>query len=85
MSQAGGYDTYAFVAELYDHIAPYRDRPDMAFWVEAARESGGPVLEIGCGTGRILIPTARAGIDIVGLDLSSYMLDICRQTASERT
>ena len=58
---------------------PYRDRPDMAFWVEAARESGGPVLEIGCGTGRVLIPIARAGIDIVGLDLSSHMLDICRQ------
>jgi SAM-dependent methyltransferase len=79
MSQAGGYDTYAFVAELYDHIVPYSDRPDLAFWLEAARGSGGPVLEIGCGTGRILVPTARAGIDIVGLDLSGYMLDACRQ------
>ena len=79
MSHAGGYETKAFVAELYDHIVPYRDRPDTAFFVKAAHESGGPVLEIGCGTGRILIPTARAGIDIVGLDLSSYMLDLCRQ------
>ncbi len=79
MGQAGGYDTYAFVAELYDQVVPYRDRPDTAFFVEAAQESGGPVLEVGCGTGRILIPTARAGIDIVGLDVSSHMLDVCRQ------
>ncbi len=79
MTHAGGYEEYAFVAELYDHIVPYRDRPDVAFFVEAARESGGPVLEIGCGTGRILIPTARAGIDIVGLDLSEHMLTVCRE------
>jgi SAM-dependent methyltransferase len=41
------------------------------------------VLELGCGTGRILIPTARAGIEIVGLDLSSHMLDVCRARLSE--
>lgn len=79
MSHAGGYETYAFVAALYDYVVPYRNRPDVAFFIEAARESEGPVLEIGCGTGRVLIPTARAGIDIVGLDLSSHMLDMCRQ------
>jgi SAM-dependent methyltransferase len=37
------------------------------------------VLEIGCGTGRVLIPTARAGIEIVGLDLSPGMLEVCRE------
>jgi len=78
MTQAGGYTEYEFVAELYDHVVPYRDRPDVDFFVEAAQELGGPVLEVGCGTGRVLIPTARAGIDIVGLDLSPYMLQICR-------
>lgn len=72
-------DTYAEIAEFYDHVTLYRDRPDVPFFVEAARESGGPVLEIGCGTGRVLIPTARAGIDIVGLDASPAMLDICRR------
>jgi SAM-dependent methyltransferase len=36
-------------------------------------------LEVGCGTGRILIPTARAGIEIVGLDLSRHMLDVCQE------
>jgi SAM-dependent methyltransferase len=79
MDRAGGYDEYAFVAELYDYVVPYRERQDVASYVEAAREFGGPVLEIGCGTGRVLIPTARAGVPIVGLDLSPRMLDICRE------
>lgn len=74
-----GYEEYAFIADIYDFIVPYRDRPDLAFFVEAAKESGGPVLEVGCGTGRVLIPTARAGVEIVGLDLSPHMLDVCRK------
>jgi len=79
MTSAGGYEEYAFVAELYDYVTPYRSRPDVAFFVEAAREAGSPVLELGCGTGRVLIPTARAGIEIVGLDLAPQMLAVCRQ------
>ena len=71
-------DEYAFIADLYDSVRPYRDRPDVAFFVEEARGAGGPVLEVGCGTGRVLIPTARAGVEIVGLDLSSHMLQVCR-------
>jgi SAM-dependent methyltransferase len=72
-------DEYGPIAELYDHVGLYRDRPDLEFHVDAAREAGSPVLEIGCGTGRVLIPTARAGIEITGLDLSSSMLAVCRQ------
>jgi SAM-dependent methyltransferase len=72
-------DEYAVIADLYDHITLYTDRPDIAFYVDAAREAGGPVLEVGCGTGRVLIPTARAAVDITGLDLSPRMLEICRQ------
>ena len=78
MDTSGRSDTYAPVADLYDHVVPYATRADVHFFVEAARESGGPVLEVGCGTGRILIPTARAGVDIVGLDLSPQMLQVCR-------
>jgi len=37
------------------------------------------VLEIGCGTGRVTLPTARAVTTITGLGLSTYMLDVCRQ------
>lgn len=78
MVLAGGYDEYALIADLYDDVVPYRTRGDVHFFVAAALVSGGPVLEVGCGTGRILIPSARAGVDIVGLDLSSQMLHMCR-------
>src|SRR5215472_18363173 len=72
-------DGYAPVADLYDYVVPYHGRTDIDFYVEAAKEAGGPVLEVGCGTGRVLIPTARAGVEIVGLDLSHHMLGVCRQ------
>lgn len=72
-------DEYGLVADLYDHVGVYRERQDVGFFVDAAREAGSPVLEAGCGTGRVLIPTARAGIDIVGLDVSPSMLAECRR------
>lgn len=72
-------DEYASIAELYDHVTIYRERPDVDFFVGAAREAGSPVLELGCGSGRVLIPTARAGLHIVGLDASPSMLAVCRQ------
>ena len=73
------YDEYASAAEFYDFVVPYRERQDVSFFVEMAREAAGPVLEIGCGTGRVLIPTARAGVEIVGMDSSSKMLAVCRE------
>jgi len=51
---------------------------DAAFYLEMARESGGPVLELGCGTGRVLLPIARAGLPCTGLDTSAAMLDALR-------
>lgn len=76
--EASGYDLAPFIPEFYDHVVPYTTRPDVRFYVETAREFGGPVLELGCGTGRILVPTAQAGIEIVGLDSSAGMLEACR-------
>jgi SAM-dependent methyltransferase len=78
-----GYDQYAFVADLYDHVGAYATRGDVAFYVDAAERAGGPVLEIGCGTGRVLIPCARAGARMVGLDRSPHMLRICRARLEE--
>jgi SAM-dependent methyltransferase len=69
------YDRFA---EFYDHVIPYRNRADVGFYVDLARRSGGPVLEAGCGTGRVLIPIARAGIEIDGFDTSDGMLAACR-------
>ncbi len=64
-------------AELYDSYIEMAE--DIPFYVETARSTGGPVLELGCGTGRILIPTAEAGIAVTGLDLSRDMLNIARK------
>ena len=60
-------DLYERMAKYYDAIGPYRDRKDVAFFVDTAVESGGPVLELGSGTGRVLSPTARPGVPIAGL------------------
>lgn len=73
-------DEYRDAAEFYDHFTLYAERPDIGFYVEEARRARGPVLEIGCGTGRVLIPSARAGVTITGLDFSESMLARCRET-----
>ena len=72
------YDSVEKIGELYDAVPLYTKRSDIAFYVEEAVKSGGAVLEAGCGTGRVLIPTARAGVDITGIDASIMMLDRCR-------
>jgi SAM-dependent methyltransferase len=51
---------------------------DATFYRELARETGGPVLELGCGTGRVLLPIAQEGLECVGLDGSPAMLDALR-------
>lgn len=78
-ADTGGYQTNPFLAQIYDQVIPYRERPDVDFFVQEALACGSPVLEIGCGTGRVLLPTARAGIEITGLDYSNHMLDVCRR------
>jgi SAM-dependent methyltransferase len=83
MAKCGGYDSSPITAEVYDHVVPYRERKDIDFFVDAAREANGPVLEIGCGTGRVLIPTARAGFEIVGMDFSKDMIAVCRRSLAE--
>jgi SAM-dependent methyltransferase len=71
---------YDAIAGLYD---PWSRsvREDIDFYVELALESAGPVVELGVGTGRIAIPTAQAGIDVIGVDSSRGMLDVCRTRA----
>ena len=73
-------DLYERIATFYDATVPYRQREDVAFFVDMARESGGQVLEVGCGTGRVLIPMARSGVAITGLDASPAMLKVCRSS-----
>jgi SAM-dependent methyltransferase len=58
---------------------------DARFYLELAREARGPVLELGCGTGRILVPIAREGIPCTGLDPSQAMLTALRHKEPPRT
>lgn len=70
---------YGLWAEWYDVVYATQRSGEVEFYVDLARASGGPVLEIGAGTGRIAIPTGRAGIDVVGVDLNEQMLARARQ------
>jgi SAM-dependent methyltransferase len=71
---------YDRIARLYD---PWSVSvvEDVDFYVERAREAGGPVVELGVGTGRIAVPTASAGIPVIGVDSSAGMLEVCREYA----
>lgn len=61
----------------------YRDRTeDVAYYVALARRTGGPVLEYGCGEGRIALPIAREGLDVLGVDQSQPMLDALAEKLS---
>ncbi len=67
--------------ELYDLVYSwYQD--DLEFYVATAKQSRGPVLELGCGTGRVLIPTLQAGVPIDGIDLHPAMLEALKQKAA---
>jgi SAM-dependent methyltransferase len=72
------YDAFPELPAIYDSVPAYVNRRDVQFYVEEARDSGGSVLEVGCGTGRVLLPIARSGRSIDGLDASRQMLDHCR-------
>lgn len=73
----------------WDEYAPFYDwenaqtfgRRDVPFWTRLAAAAGGLVLELGCGTGRVAFPLARAGVHVVGIDRSAAMLDRARRRA----
>jgi len=80
MSSEAGYD-HPELAELYDQIPLYNSRADIAFYVDLCRQAG-EALELGCGSGRVLIPAAQAGCAVTGIDQSHYMLARCRAKAA---
>jgi len=72
-----GWDSYA---PFYDwENAQTLGRRDVPFWQRIAAKAGDTVLELGCGTGRVTVPLARAGIDLVGVDRSGPMLERAQQ------
>jgi SAM-dependent methyltransferase len=71
---------YDAIAELYDPWS-VSVTEDVGFYLEEARRAGGPVVELGVGTGRIAIPIAAEGIHVIGVDSSPGMLEVCRRHA----
>jgi SAM-dependent methyltransferase len=71
---------YDQIARLYD---PWSRSvvEDVSFYVEEAVAAGGPVVELGVGTGRIAVPVAAAGIQVIGVDASAGMLQVAREQA----
>jgi len=71
----------------WDEYAPFYDwenaqtlgRRDVPFWRRVASSAGGPVLELGCGTGRVSVPLASDGVELVGIDRSAPMLARARE------
>jgi ubiquinone/menaquinone biosynthesis C-methylase UbiE len=71
-----GWDAYA---PFYDwENAQTLGRRDVPFWRRVAAGATGPALELGCGTGRVSLPLARAGVELVGIDRSAPMLERAR-------
>ena len=72
---------YDAIARIYDPWSASVTE-DVEFYVEEARAAGGPVVELACGTGRIALPIAKAGIRLIGVDASERMLEVAREYAA---
>ena len=76
------YEYHGMMAQTWDLFrGDTSNWEDRKFYLELIRESGTPVLDVGCGTGRLLLDYLSQGIDIDGMDISPEMLDLCRQKA----
>jgi SAM-dependent methyltransferase len=77
-----GASPYDAIAELYDPWSRSVTE-DVGFYVAEARKAGGPILELGVGTGRIAIPIAHRHIRVIGIDSSREMLATCGRRAED--
>ena len=74
-------DQYAGISEIYDAWC-LEVQEDIGFYVGMARGTETPVVELAAGTGRIAIPLALAGYDVIAVDRSTAMLDLLRAKAA---
>lgn len=75
---------YEAWADFYDPYYGEQEIGDLAFYRELAADADGPVLEVGCGTGRVYLEVLSEGVDIDGIDLSADMLAVLERKAAER-
>jgi SAM-dependent methyltransferase len=78
---SAGRSIYDPIARLYDAWSASVTE-DVEFYVEEARAAGGTVVELACGTGRISVPIAKAGVRVIGVDASAGMLEVAREYAA---
>ena len=79
-NRADAQTPYDAIARLYDPWSRSVTE-DVSFYVGEAKHAGGPVVELGVGTGRIAVPIAAEGIDVIGVDSSAEMMAVCRERA----
>ncbi len=72
---------YVDFAEYYDF--DHAITQDVGFYLDFAHRCRSPILELACGTGRLVIPLAEAGFEVYGVDVSENMLAICRRKVAE--
>ena len=74
---------YTQIARFYDwENADFTE--DLPFWCDLARQHGGPALELGCGSGRVLLQLAREGFESVGVDSSPEMIALARNRLAKQ-
>ena len=76
-------DPYAPIAHLYEAEHGNWD-DDLGMYEAFARRTGGPILDLGCGTGRVAVPLAVAGHDVHGIDVSDDLLTIANLKAQQK-
>jgi SAM-dependent methyltransferase len=69
-------------ALVWDPSGGDREQPDYYYLLEQVKAEPGPALDVGCGTGRILVRFLQGGLDVDGIDTSADMLDQCRAKAN---
>ena len=74
---------YVDYADYYDYDVG-NVKEDIPFFIEYAKQTGEPILELACGTGRILIPISKAGYKVHGLDINENMLKIAEEKVKEK-
>ena len=74
-------DWTGLAAANWDYFST--DASDQGFYLDLLTRRAGRALDVGCGTGRLLIPCLKAGIDVEGVDSSDQILQICRERAAE--
>jgi SAM-dependent methyltransferase len=82
MMQEDATDPYDLIAPWYD-LEHHDVQDDLELYQGLAAATGGPILELGCGSGRLVVPLAQTGAAMTGVDRSATMLARCRAAVAE--